>query len=53
MAYSYVSFVDGKLHIDHSWSACEARVKGKKARFKKSLNKTDEAAIVSEFTSGK
>ncbi len=51
-AYSYVSFVDGTLNIDHSWNACEARVKGKKgARFKKSLNKADEGAIVTEFTS--
>jgi|ERR1035437_2791902 ribonuclease HI len=50
-AYSYVSFVDGKLNIDLSWKDCEKRVKGKKgARFKKSLNKVDEGAIVMDFT---
>ena len=49
-AYSYVSYVDGKLHLDTTWAACEKRVKGKKgARFKKSLNKEDEALIVADF----
>jgi ribonuclease HI len=49
-AYSYVSFVDGKLHIDATWAACEKRVKGKKgARYKKAVSAEDEAAISKEF----
>ncbi len=50
-AYSYVSFVDGKIYVDATWAACEKRVKGKKGvRFKKSLDAADEAALIKEFT---
>lgn len=49
-AYSYVSMVDGKIHIDHDWKTCEARVKGKSgARFKKSVSPMDEKMIADEF----
>lgn len=50
-AYSYVSYVDGQLHIDKTWPECEKRVKGKSgARFKKALSAADESAISKEFT---
>jgi ribonuclease HI len=50
-AYSYVSYVDGSLHIDKTWAECEKRVKGKSgARFKKALSASDESKIRSEFT---
>lgn len=49
-AYSYVSAVDGVIQIHATWAECEARVKGKPARFKKALSKEEEAAIVSEFS---
>lgn len=49
-AYSYVSYVDGVLHIDKTWADCEKRVKGKSgARFKKALSKEDEGKISAEF----
>ncbi|HEY1037478.1 MAG TPA: RNase H family protein [Candidatus Paceibacterota bacterium] len=49
-AYSYVSYVDGKMSTDKSWAECEKKVKGKKgARFKKALSAEDEASIIQEF----
>lgn len=48
-AYSYVSSVEGIIEIHKTWGECEKRVKGKKARFKKSLSKIDEEKIVKEF----
>lgn len=49
-AYSYISMVNGKIEIHHSWAECERRVKGVKgARYKKSLNAEDEEKIISEF----
>ncbi len=50
-AYSYISKVDGKILVHKSWAECEARVKGKSdVRFKKSKNKSDEEAIIKEFS---
>ena len=50
-AYSYVSFVGGKISVDHTWADCERRVKGVAgARYKKALNKGEESVIISEFT---
>lgn len=49
-AYSYISKVDGKVLVHKTWAECEARVKGKTARFKKSLSKEDEAKIIAEFS---
>jgi viroplasmin and RNaseH domain-containing protein len=37
-AYSYISEVGGKIEIHKTWSDCEKRVKGIKARYKKALN---------------
>ena len=50
VAYSYVSKVDGNIHIDQTWDECKNRVhKTKGALYKKSISKTDEVNIVSEF----
>jgi ribonuclease HI len=49
-AYSYISKVDGKVLVHKTWVECEARVKGKTARFKKSLSSEDEAAIIKDFS---
>jgi len=49
-AFSYVSKVNGKIHIDKTWDDCEKRVKGKSGvRYKKSLSKESERGIVAEF----
>lgn len=50
-AYSYISSIGSEIKIHHTWTECEARVKGARgARFKKSLNAMDEAAIIEEFS---
>lgn len=49
-AYSYVSLVDGKVHADKTWTACERRVKGKKAKFKKVFSKEEETELIQEYT---
>jgi ribonuclease HI len=49
-AFSYVSKVDGKVMTHKTWAECEARVKGKTARFKKALSQEDEANIIKEFS---
>lgn len=52
-AYSYVSFVNGKISIDRTWAACEKRVKGKKgAKYKKALNAQDEKELIALWTLG-
>jgi ribonuclease HI len=52
-AYSYVSLVDGKIQTHKAWAECEARVRGKKARFKKATSAEEEKTIISEFTAPK
>ncbi len=49
-AYSYVSLVDGKIETHKIWAECEARVKGKKARFKKVLSADEESKLIAEWT---
>lgn len=50
-AYSYISKVNGKIEIHKTWAECEKRVKGASgAKFKKSLNKTDEENIIREYS---
>lgn len=50
-AYSYVSKVNGKIAVDKSWQECEKRVKGVSGtKYKKSFNKTDEEAIIKEYS---
>ncbi len=48
-AYSYLSLVDGELQRHETWAQCEARVKGKKARFKKALSQKHEQEILEEW----
>jgi ribonuclease HI len=52
-AYSYVSKVDGKIMTHKTWGECEARVKGKTARYKKALSPDDEVTIIKEFSSNR
>ncbi len=52
-AYSYVSFVDGKVETHKTWAECEARVKGKPARFKKVLTAAEEAALIDEWSNAR
>lgn len=52
-AFSYISEVDGVVLVHKSWVECEARVKGRRARFKKALNPEEEALIVQEFSRGR
>ncbi len=49
-AYSYVSEVDGVVEVHKTWGECEARVRGKKARFKKALSEQEEKMIVESFS---
>ncbi|MDO8620458.1 MAG: ribonuclease HI [bacterium] len=49
-AYSYVSLVDGKIETHKTWAECEARVKGKKARFKKVLSADEERKLIQEWS---
>ena len=38
-AFAYCSFVGGEFHVDKTWKACEARVKGRSgAKFKKAFS---------------
>ncbi len=48
-AYSYLSLIDGVLERHSTWAECEARVKGKKAQFKKALSKEHEHKILKEW----
>lgn len=48
-AYSYVSVVDGKVMIHKTWGECEARVKGKKAKFKKVFSAGEESELKNEW----
>lgn len=49
-AYSYVSAVDGAVLTHKTWAECEARVKGRPARFKKAMSAEEERRIVEEFS---
>ncbi len=49
-AFSYVSLVGGKVHVDSTWADCEKRVKGKAgARYKKVFSKKEETVLVQEY----
>lgn len=48
-AFSYLSLVDGELVRHDTWKECEARVKGKKAKFKKALSPSHEKEIMQEW----
>jgi ribonuclease HI len=49
--YSYLSMVDGKIETHKTWAECEARVKGREARFKKTFSKDEETKLISEWLS--
>jgi ribonuclease HI len=49
-AYSYVSLVDGTVHVDKDWATCEKRVKGKNAKFKKVFSKAEETDLLQDYT---
>lgn len=48
-AYSYLSLVDNVLKRHKDWTSTEARVKGKKARFRKAISPEDEKGIIEEW----
>lgn len=48
-AYVYLSLVEGKVLSHKTWAECEARVKGKKAKFKKVFSKGEETALRVEW----
>ena len=48
-AYSYLSLLDGKVQRHTTWADCEARVKGKPAKFKKALSADDERTILAAW----
>lgn len=49
-AYAYVSLVNGKIHTDKTWDACEKRVKGKAgAKYKKVFSKEEEVLLMNEY----
>jgi ribonuclease HI len=49
-AYSYVSLVDGNVHVDKTWAACEKRVKGKPAKYQKVFSKDEETDLIQTYT---
>ncbi len=49
-AYSYLSFVDGKLEKHKTWAECEVRVKGRAgAKFRKAVSPEDELDILKSW----
>ena len=48
-AYSYLSLVDGVAMRHRTWAQCEARVKGKRAQFKKAVSPADELSILTNW----
>ncbi len=49
-AYSYVSLVDGKVETHKTWAECEKKVKGKTAKYKKTLSAEEEKALIAEWS---
>lgn len=49
-AYSYLSFLGGKVLRHRTWASCEARVKGQSgAKFKKAMSAQDEPEILKSW----
>ncbi len=48
-AYSYVSKIGGVIQTHKTWAECEARVKGKPAKYKKVLSADDERRLIAEW----
>jgi len=49
-AYSYISEVGGVIEVHHTWAECSARVRGRKARFKKATSAAEEAETIERFS---
>ena len=49
-AYSYVSLINGRIETHKTWAECEARVKGKKARYQKVLSADEERELILEWS---
>ena len=49
-AYSYVSLVGGVVQTHKTWPECEARVKGKSAKYKKVLSADEEKKLIGEWS---
>jgi ribonuclease HI len=49
VAHSYLSEVDGIIQRHKTWAECEARVKGKKARYQKALSEGNEGEILEKW----
>ncbi|MDO8594058.1 MAG: ribonuclease H [bacterium] len=49
-AYSYVSVIGGVVQTHKTWAECEARVRGKPAKFKKALSADGERALIAEWS---
>lgn len=49
-AYSYISEVNGIVEVHQTWAECEARVRGKRARFKKAVSAEDQQKIIHDFS---
>ncbi|MDO8548307.1 MAG: ribonuclease H [bacterium] len=52
-AHSYVSEIGGQVLVHKTWEECKRRVRGRSAKYKKSLSKEDEVKIIAEFSSNK
>lgn len=48
--FSYVSLVDGVVMTHATWAECEKRVRGKKAKYKKSFSADDEKELIAEWS---
>lgn len=49
--YSYVSLVNGKVHVDSTWTECEKRVKGKTGvKYQKAMNADEEQDLIAQFS---
>ncbi len=49
-AHSYISLVDNKVKIHHSWQDCKDRVDGQSnARFRKAISKEDQEEIIKNW----
>jgi ribonuclease HI len=49
---TYLSYLDGKLERHGTWKECEARVKGRPAKFKKVTSAAEEAATLKAWGLG-
>lgn len=48
-AYSYLALVEGNIHRFATWNECESFVKGKHAKFRKTISKDHEQEVLKEW----